>query len=150
VAWVDNSGSDAEIHIRRWNGSAWTEVGAGSASGGGISNDSTESCCPSLAIAPDGTPYVAWQNSGSPDSEIYVRRWSGSAWEEAGAGSASGGGVSDNSSDSRAPVLAVAPDGWLWGAWTDNGDGDYEIYVRRCSPTSLSPSPLIWLPVVFK
>ena len=42
----------------------WEEVGLGSASGGGISSGiHAVSQSPSLAIAPDGTPYVAWQVS---------------------------------------------------------------------------------------
>ena len=38
-----------------------------------------------VAVAPDGTPYVAWRDDSSGDDEIYVRRWSGSIWEEVGA-----------------------------------------------------------------
>lgn len=37
----------------------WEEVGAGSASGGGISQDSIDSMVPSLAIGPNGLPVVA-------------------------------------------------------------------------------------------
>ena len=48
----------------------WHEVGAGSASGGGISDNGSNSMSPSLAIAPDGTPYVAWVDEGW-DYEIY-------------------------------------------------------------------------------
>jgi hypothetical protein len=28
-----------------------------------------------LTIAPDGMPYVAWEDSDGEDGEIYVRRW---------------------------------------------------------------------------
>ena len=45
---------------------------------------------PSVAVAPDGTPYVAWHDYNPVPTEIYVRRWNGSSWEEVGAGSASG------------------------------------------------------------
>jgi hypothetical protein len=40
----------------------WWEVGADSACAGAISDHSGNSEYPSLAIAPDGTPYVAWQD----------------------------------------------------------------------------------------
>jgi len=131
VAWSDSSGGDSEIYVRRWNGSSWEEVGAGSAGGSGISDNSGDSGAPSLAIAPNGTPYVAWSDSSGGDAEIYVRRWNGSSWEEVGTDSASGGGISDNSSGSGAPALAVAMDGTPYVAWNDDGDGDMEIYVRR-------------------
>ena len=41
VAWSDMSGTQdfrADIYFRRWGGSSWQEMDAGSASGGGISN----------------------------------------------------------------------------------------------------------------
>jgi hypothetical protein len=134
IAW-DN---DTEIYIRRWDGSGWQEVGAGSASGGGISNTSSWSVEASLATAPDGTPYVAWADEGSGHYEIYVRRWSGNDWEEVGAGSASGGGISGDSSFSYAPSIAIAPDGTPYVAWTDHApeSGEYQIYIRRWSGSS--------------
>src|SRR5690606_30141275 len=95
IAWHDDSSGDWEIYVRRWNGAAWIEMGAGSASGGGISEDEEGSWSPSLAVSPDG-PIVAWYNGYGSGSEIYVRRWDGAAWVEMGAGSASGGGVSNN------------------------------------------------------
>jgi len=137
VAWGDNSSGDWEIYVRRWNGSSWEEVGAGSASGGGISNNGGESVAPSVAIAPDGTPYIAWYDrSGGYTAEIYVRRWNGSSWEEVGAGSASGGGISDNSGNSFGPSVAIAPDGTPYIAWFDSTGGDDEIYVRRWNGSS--------------
>ncbi len=136
VAWRDNSGGDYEIYVLRWNGSSWEEVGAGSASGGGISDNSGRSRNPALAIAPDGTPYVAWRDDSDGGYEIYVLRWNGSSWEEVGAGSASGGGVSGNSGDSRCPAVAIAPDGRPYVVWEDDSSGDREIYVRRWSGSS--------------
>jgi hypothetical protein len=131
VAWYDTSGGDEEIYVRCCNETGWTVVGAGSASGGGISNNSGDSVFPSLAIAPNGTPYVAWQDDSSGGGEIYVRRWNGSRWAEVGSSSASGGGISNNSGWSANPSLAIAPNGTPYIAWEDETSGDYEIYVRR-------------------
>jgi hypothetical protein len=75
VVWNDHSGGNWEVYVRRWNGISWEEVGAGSASGGGISDNSGYSDDPSVAIALDGMPYVAWEDSDGRDGEIYVRRW---------------------------------------------------------------------------
>jgi len=74
VAWLDNSDGEYEIYVRRWNGSSWKEVGSGSASGGGISDNNSGSVAPAVAIAPDGTSYVAWSDYGGGDAEIYVRQ----------------------------------------------------------------------------
>jgi len=139
VVWHDNSGGssiDYEIYVRRWNGSSWEEVGASSASGGGISDNSGNSKDPSVDIAPNGTPYVTWRDDSDGDYEIYVRRWNGSSWEGVGVGSASGGGISDNSSWSHGPTVAIAADGTPYVAWTDHSDGDSEIYVRRWNGNS--------------
>ncbi len=136
VAWEDWSEGDLEIYVRRWNGTAWVEVGAGSASGGGVSNNEGVSGEPSLAIAPDGTPYLAWSDDSSESGEIYVRRWNGTAWVEVGAGSASGGGVSNNAGWSGEPSLAIAPNGNLYIAWRDDSSGNDEIYVRRWNGTA--------------
>lgn len=127
VAWQDDRDGDAEIYIRRWDGAAWVEMGAGSASGGGISQNSGGSSGAALALGPDG-PIVAWYDDSSGDNEIYVRRWNGTAWVEMGNGSASGGGISNNSGDSDFPVTAFV-NGRLYVAWEDNSSGNYEVYI---------------------
>ncbi len=141
VAWRDSSTGayNHQIYVRRWNGSSWEEVGSGSASGGGISNTDHRSWSPSVAIAPDGTPYISWEEeitSDISDIQIYVRRWNGSSWEEVGPGSASGGGVSNNDTTSYNSSMAVAPDGTPYVAWSDRAEGEFDIYVRRWNGSS--------------
>lgn len=131
VAWSDRSSGDAQIYVRRWNGTRWVEMGSQAASGAGISANNGRSVEPSLAIRPDGSPIIAWQDDSGGDSEIYVRRWNGSAWVEMGSGSATGGGISANNGFSFAPSLAIAPDGRPIVAWVDESGGNFDIYVRR-------------------
>ena len=132
VAWQDDSSGDHEIYVRRWTGSQWEAVGAGSAEGGGISDNDGQSYDPSLAIAPDGTAFVAWEDDSSGEWQIYVRRWDGSAWKEVGDQSASGVGLSANETSSSNPSLAIGPYGKLYVAWDDGELGsDWQIYVRR-------------------
>jgi len=132
VAWDDSSDGDAEIYVRRWSGSAWNGVGFESASGGGISDNSGASTKASLAISSDGVLYVAWEDESNGESQIYVRRWNGSWWQEVGTSSATVGGISDSSGGSYEPSLAIHPtSGEPWVAWSDFSAGDAEIYVRR-------------------
>ena len=132
VAWVDGSGGDYEIYVRRWNGSAWVELGDGSAFGGGISNNAGSSEEPAVAVGPDGMPVIAWVDNSLDDFEIYLRRWNGSAWVEL-AGSASFGGLSNNTSGSGGPSVVVGNDLMPIVAWSNEAAGLFnrEIYVRR-------------------
>jgi len=131
VTWHNDSSGIAEIYVKRWNGSAWVEMGTGSASGGGISKNNGTSRYPSLAIGPDGKPVVAWHDDSSGNAEIYVKRWDGGAWVTMGANSASGGGISKNNGASIFPSLAIDPDGRPMVAWEDDSSGNWEIYVKR-------------------
>jgi len=136
LAWHEENGGGYDIYVRRWNGSAWAEVGAGSAAGGGISKTAGISQWPSVGIAPGGAVYVAWEEATAADKEIYVRRWDGNSWLEVGAGSASGGGISNNSGDSGRPFLAIDETGAPLIGWSDDTPGDTEIYVRRYNGSS--------------
>ena len=145
VVWQDEvnrwgTGGNDEIYVKRWDGSAWVEMGPGSASGGGISNNAGHSYDPSPAIGPDGNLVVVWTNTSSSNAEIYVKRWNGSAWVELGPGSASGGGVSNNAGDSGQPSLVIDPDGVPVVAWSDKSSGNYEIYARRYASEPSCPS----------
>lgn len=134
VAWEDGSSGNWEIYVKRWNGSAWVEMGAGSASGGGISKSKGQSYQPSLAIGPDGTVVVAWQDNYFDVQSwgwLYVRRWNGSAWVEMGAGSASGKGISGDLIDNDSPSVAIGSDGVPVIAWSGYGGSTQDIYVQR-------------------
>jgi hypothetical protein len=131
VSWYDSSGGNWEIYVRRYNGSVWEEVGVGSASGGGISNNSGLSREPSIGIAPNDTPYITWYDNSDVDEEIYIRRWNGTIWEEVGFGSATGGGISNNNGNSYYMQIAFSLNGIPHVTWSDNSAGDYEIYILK-------------------
>jgi hypothetical protein len=146
IAWYEELDAFiSEIYVRRWNGVHWEEVGAGSASGGGISSNGGISDFPSLAVAPDGMPYVAWHGTKSGDVEIYVRRWDGNSWQEVGVGSASGGGISDNFGESYDSSLAIGSDGVPYIAWhDDHGENNTEIFIRRGPPAFQQLRSALW------
>jgi hypothetical protein len=131
VAWTDGFGSATEIYARQWNGTAWVEMGAGSAGGGGVSNSAGVSSDAALAAGPGGVVYLTWSDTTAGNAEIYVKKWTGAAWETVGAGSASGGGISNNSGASFAPTIAVGADRQPVVAWVDRSGGDTEIYLKR-------------------
>ncbi len=127
-----------KIYVKRWNGGKqeWEELGAGSASGSGISGDGAGTD-PDIVVGADGKPLVAWTDEipgfTDIDSEIYVKRWNGSSWGEFGSGSASGGGVSNDSDQSRRPSFVVNLKGNPIVAWESFIGGKTQIHLRRWS-----------------
>lgn len=131
VAWQEAiPGADSEIYARRLFAGNWVEIGPNGATGGGISDNAGDSALPSLAVTNSGEVIVAWGDSSSGDTEIYVRSYSGSAWSEVGTGSASGGGVSNNNGASRHAGLALGPEGTIYLVWSDDSSGNFQVYGR--------------------
>ena len=118
----------------------WTELGVSSASEGGISNNSTRSGGPFIAVGQDNAPIVAWSDGEQTNTEIYIRRWDGLDWVEMGQGSASGGGISKTPGDSASPVLAIHHKDSVYIAWVEElileNDFYWEIYVLHWDGTA--------------
>ena len=71
VAWED---STRQIYARRFDGTAWTEIGQGSATGGGISDTGVGCDYVALCVDASGRAIVAWSDHSPGVSQIYVRR----------------------------------------------------------------------------
>ena len=141
VLWIKAgmSSNGFNLCIKRFNGTTWEEVAAGSASGACLG----EGIMPDMAIAPDGTVYVAWSSYGynynSATAGIFVIRFNGTAWEEAGAGSASccGGGISQGQGPGKDSSIKITPNGVPYVVWTCQfGGASSQICVRRFNGTS--------------
>ena len=133
------SGSVIEIYLRRWDGNAWVEIG-GSATGGGISVLEVAHCYnPMVTVDLQNRPVVAWTGPGPEKRpEVFLRRWSGSAWIEPG-GSATSYGISGqrpglDGGEQWATCTGLALD--LQGnpivSWTEGSDSiPYQVRARR-------------------
>ncbi len=113
---------------------SWEEL-AGSATGGGVSNNSDWSFGQSLALDSSSNPHIAWEDWPLPngDPEIYYAYWDGTNWVTHD-GANTGGGVSNNSGDSVFPSLALDSSGNPHIAWNDSSGGNVEIYYRYWNP----------------
>ncbi|MEY3231156.1 MAG: Bifunctional hemolysin/adenylate cyclase precursor, partial [Planctomycetota bacterium] len=138
VAWIDRTGGIRNVHIRRFTGGAWQELGVGSASSDGVSNSAIDVADLSLAAGPTGRLAVAWtQSFAAQDREIYLLEWNGTSWASLG-GSVSGGGVSNNASESAQPSLAYLGD-TLFVAWQDNTLDRSSILAARFTGGAWQP-----------
>ena len=79
VAWDVYVSSNWEIYALHWNGSSWVEL-AGSASNGGISNNASGSGYPTLALASNNLPVVAWEDDALGNHAVYLKVYDGSTW----------------------------------------------------------------------
>lgn len=130
AAWADDTNGNFEIYLKRFNGVSWVELG-GSATGGGISRTAGASRAPSLSTDGAGNLVVAWTETVGASTEIYARRFNGTAWVEEGTGAATGGGVSNDAGTSESPDLSRDTAGNLFLVWHDDTSGNFEIYAKR-------------------
>ena len=131
LAWKIVGFSNAEIYVRRFEGGMWRELGANSASAGGVSDTTGESSSPSMAMDSAGNPVVAWRDGASGNLEIYVRRFDGAIWQETNTGNGAGHGLSGHPAESFQPSLVFDALLRPMLAWADLSSGSSEIYVRR-------------------
>jgi len=112
-------------------GGRWAEL-AGSAGGLGLGAGAE----PSIATAPDGSTYAAWADPRGGNFEIYVAKYTDAGgWVELGA-SAADGGVSDTTTSSRRPAIAIAADGQPIVAWTETDGSTRDILAAKWDPTA--------------
>ena len=126
VAWLDRSSGTAQVYARLFNGTSWTPLGAGAASGGGITQASSDVL--SFSLATDGSKVgVAWSQRISGVSQVFVSQYSGGAWSGV-AGSNTGNGISNTLGDSTAPTIAYSG-GSLFVAWQGDTMAPFNIYA---------------------
>ncbi|MEC9373161.1 MAG: hypothetical protein VYC34_04925, partial [Planctomycetota bacterium] len=94
IAWSQQVGATSQIYLVEFQGAADTITGlGGSNAGNGLSNTLGDSAQPSLAYH-QGDLFVAWQDDSAGTTEIYVRRFNGLVFVQAGPNAATLGGVS--------------------------------------------------------
>jgi len=131
VAWSEEvaTGGRASIFVYRWDGNAFTKIG--SALNGTSSGSAYK---PALVLDVSGNPIVAWQESDGFNENIYIRRWTGTAWQSVGAGSLSAENDTSSSpvaTPARNPSLAVRGND-IYVAWDEmNIEGFSSIYVWK-------------------
>lgn len=132
IAWQHYKDTYASLYIKKFDGANWSEVGAGSASGDGISTGSLSCFYPVIALDSAQQPYVAWANYNTSTDKgcIYVRRFNGTSWIEVGTGSASGSGISGWQKYMYNLGLALDSSNKPYILWCDYRNNIYQIYGK--------------------
>ncbi|WP_407735993.1 hypothetical protein [Hyalangium sp.] len=125
-----NYDANAGIEVKRWNGSAWQALGT-------PRGEFVQAGQPSLALAPNGQPALAYIAQTPGGSQVYFELWDGKRWLQL-AGSAQGGGVSASVTQpsgygASRPSLAFDGHGRPVIAWQHAGLEDgvcCDIHVR--------------------
>ncbi|WP_375772508.1 Ig-like domain-containing protein [Archangium gephyra] len=131
VAWSEEvtTGGRASIFVYRWDGNAFTPIG--SALNGTPSGSAYK---PALVLDGSGNPIVAWQESDGFNENIYIKRWTGTAWQSVGTGALSAQNDTSSSpvaTPARNPSLAVHGND-VYVAWEEmNVEGFSSIYVWK-------------------
>lgn len=121
--------------MRRFDGSAWVEVGTNSASAGGVSNLGG-SAGPSLHLDSNDVPWLAWSELVAGRYEVYLKRFDGIDWVEV-AGSASGRGLSADAATLSGDVhVRVDANGFAVVAWIHREGNVRNVYVKRFDGTA--------------
>jgi len=114
----------ANVFVERWNGSVWAALGA--------SLNTTRRFAaelPRIVVDAQDRPIVAWYESRTETGgryAVYVRRWSGTAWEPLGAAL-----NPDPRSNALSHSLALGPDQQPVVAMAESTAGGLAVRVRR-------------------
>jgi hypothetical protein len=123
VAWTQARDGVVRGFVSRWNGNSWAAMGneiQPKSSGTHVSEMV-------LALAGDGTHYVAWSEFPT-NSAIYVARLTGSSWQLVGSA------IWPDSERPFVGTLSLALDarGWPVVSWYEYGDGtNMAVFMQR-------------------
>ena len=72
--------ANGQIYVAQQNGFAWSEIGVGSTTGGGISSTGRWSLNPRLMLDANDQPIVAWVDGLAGREHVFIRRFDGTSW----------------------------------------------------------------------
>lgn len=79
--------------------------------------------CPSIAAAPDGSIWAAWLSFGGETDRVAIRSWKDGHW-------ANLQWVPGSEGDNWLPQVMVDASNRAWAVWSQQVDGNWDIYAR--------------------
>jgi hypothetical protein len=128
VAWEESDGTASNIYVRQWLSGSWQQLGPALSAVTGATNARS----PGLVFDSTGSPVVIWRETAGTADNLYVWRWTGTAWEALGAALSAYPGAT-NVQDSS---IALDSAGNPVVAWTEEGSSGYDVHVARWTGSS--------------
>lgn len=134
IAWSDDDGhaGNQDAYLVKLQTSTGNDLWGGS-NRIDTAADNMNQTKPRLALAPDGDLIVVWQDNRAGNDDIYAIRYRNdhaTEWSEFKVNSDSG------SSNQTTPVVVGGSDDKTYVAWTDERNGNQDIYAQKLSSTS--------------
>ena len=116
VTWSEWHAGDWNVYAKRWDGSAWTLLGANP-----LDAEAARDAHASDVVSDGSDVWIAWDEPSDAGWGVQVRRWDGSGW------AAAGGLATDPAWGAVGPAIALGHDGYpfvaitMWGheTWQD-------------------------------
>ena len=134
IAWTDNRNGDIDIYAQKYNSSGTALWGTDLK----INTDTgtTDQYSPSMAIDSTDNIYIAWTDNRNGDTDIYAQKYnfSGTAlW-----GTDLKINTDTGTTDQYSPSMAIDSTDNIYIAWTDNRNGDTDIYAQKYNISGVS------------
>ncbi len=117
-----NSCSHYDVYVKRWNGSAWLQLG------GAVDTTLARNAeNPLLTVSSTGKPTVLWREGLSfSNYDLYAKQWTGSSWAKLGE-------ILDVSPANNVlyPALVLDPKANPVAIWQENNGTSDTLYVKR-------------------
>jgi hypothetical protein len=126
VAWQENDGTSWDVHVKRWNGSTWIQLG--DALDISLTANAQH---PVVAIGTDNHPVIAWYEETATTARVYVKRWDGSQWIQVGKSL----NVS-NLQKAYLPSLVLESTDTPIVSWQETTATSKNVYVKRWDGTA--------------
>jgi hypothetical protein len=131
IVWQDATTGNSDIYFSKWTpGTGWSKMD-GTLGYDNVSNSSTASYAPEIAVGSDSIPKIIWREDIGMSSEIYFRKWKvGTGWTKMGEASGTDN-VSNNSGASSDGYILLNNVNYPNILWKDDDIGNDEIYFTR-------------------
>ncbi len=136
IVWRDEADGGGEggvfdIYLTRWNGSQWVQADGMTSGIEDVSNTlSTDSNTPRFRLDSDNNPIVVWIDDDG-FYQAYFSKWNGSQWVQADGTTLGSENISNTTGDGSDLDIYLDSDSNPLVAWSDNSDGDYDIYFTK-------------------